>query len=205
MGQGKASVVIMAATVLLGIAIHGHVLVHAAQASMPQVSTQTPTAGASSRPDSASPGMPFSIRKQMARLDRVIQNHPNNRDALIQRAQLHGALHEYHRAAADLEAAERLQPLYPVAALGLCMFEERLHGLTGKVQSCYRTVTSRFRKRGRSNQRLDVNYVLAASMARAPGAGRLRARYLKQVGQANPTYRMIKEFNRKVFLKNIMP
>lgn len=205
MGLEKASVVIMAATVVLGIATHGHVLVPAAHASASQESTHTTNDGASSKPHGAPSGMPFSIRKQMARLDRVIKDHPNNRDALIQRAQLHAALHEYHRAAADLEAAKRVQPLYPVAALGLCMLEERLHGLTGQVKRCYRRVTSRFRKRGRSDQQLDANYVLAASMARDPGAGRLRARYLKQVGQANPTYRMIKDFNREGFLKTNMP
>ena len=115
-------------------------------------------------------GDPSQLKEVLAIYDEGLEQHPNDTDLLISRAQLNAGLGHYEAAKADLDVLKEGE-LHKEGRLMRCMLQERLHGVTTETLACYAEVESGYASE--SSDHPDANHVLAARLAESPAAAHL--------------------------------
>ncbi len=154
---------------------------------------------------SSLPPTQADYRKAITILTEGISAHPESKSLLQRRADLYMAIHDYDNALTDLNRADDIGPLTPIFGLTRCMLEERIEGYAGRAERCYDQVAREFEKEDDNRCPPDVNHVIAALMAQSHNADYLKNSYLKSTNKTDPMYDLVKNFDRGVYIKQILP
>lgn len=140
-----------------------------------------------------------------ALLDQALERDPRHVPSLLTRAELRIRQHNYSGALADSDAAIMIRGQTPTLSMMRCMLRERQG--TASPTACYATVVELHRSSAVPCQE-DLNCVVAALMANAPGANGYRDHYLamqRPAADQAVAEGLLRGFSRESYLRSVLP